>query len=152
MSTNLATAPVRTPSGTAFKCPTCGAHVKAPIFMDNLLWSECPDHGEFSLPLPQQRRTDPLFDSDVRDKDELTGFEKFMRRVFIEQKKPWGQFIAAIGALVSITATTFPSKYLILAGTLLTAAGGWLMGGGSDIKSDNYEKLKSQLLERHGKM
>jgi hypothetical protein len=105
---------------------------------------------------PQQRRTDPLNDRDVRANvqanDELTAVEKFLRRV-AAQKKPIGGFLGGLGTFLAAAATVFPERWLTATAFLCGVAGGILVGGGSaGIRSDDYDKVKNELLKQRGLM
>lgn len=106
--------------------------------------------------LAQQRRDDPLKDKDVRDKveagEELTGAEKFIRRLYA-QKKPIGMFLGGVGGVLLTLSAFYPQKWLSALTAVCMASGSALVAGGSStLKSDDYEKFKNELLKRQGLM
>jgi hypothetical protein len=104
----------------------------------------------------QMRRSDPLNDADVRDRvkynDELTAPERFLRRM-AAQKKPIGGFLIGLGTLLSTAAAMYPKQWLSALSALCGTAGGLLVGGGSArLRSDEYDKVKNELLKQRGLM
>jgi len=105
---------------------------------------------------PQQRRTDPLRDSDVaenvRSGEELTSVEKFLRRT-AAQKKPIGGFLVGLGLWLTSAAVLYPKPWVLVAAALCGNAGSLLVGGGlAGLKSDEYDRVKNALLRQKGLM
>lgn len=108
------------------------------------------------IPGATRRRADPLNDRDVREKvqsgEELTAFEKFVRRLYA-QKKPIGGFLMGLAGVVMTVSTFYPRQWLSALAAGCGTAGAALLAGGSDtLKSDSYEKRKNDLLKDQGLM
>jgi len=116
-----------------------------------------PDISITTEVLSQRRRIDPLNDKDVKqnveNNEELTSFEKFVRRM-VTQKQPIGKFFIGLGTFLGTAAMLFPEyRSLVATAVLSGVAGGLLQGGGSaSIKSDQYDQVKNQLLKMKGLM
>lgn len=115
-----------------------------------------PDDEGPAIPVFQRRRSDHLNDRDVRERvqfqEELTGPERFVRRL-AAQKKALGFFLLGVGATLLPVVMAYPAKWLIALVGALNAAGGTLVGGGSaSIKSDEYDQVKNLLLKQRGLM
>jgi hypothetical protein len=105
---------------------------------------------------PDRRESHPLNDPDVRAKvfadEELSKFEKFIRRV-VANKKPIGKFLVGVASVLVTIAVSYDEKWLWVLTTALNSAGTGLWAGGSEtLKPDSYDQLKNTMLKERGLM